>query len=529
MNKKIYFFITFAAGVAVGLFYLLGIFSGLNNFLGDRLFLKKPVHPDIVIVEIDSESINKIGQWPWERKIFAKFIDNLKEYNPKVLAVDVVFSENSRSGLQDDLALSKSIKNSGFLIILASEISEHQNLLPIPELTEETNAKLGHTNIILDKDGTARKFPQKIKNINSLGAEAANTFEFSSEKIVYAAPPKSIRRIPFWRIFLGEKIENFENKIIFLGATSPDLHDEFETPFGNMPGVEIQANIANMLLYDYSLKPVPKPIMFLWIIAAALSAYGGILHLLPTIFLFNSGLAAHIFHLNLAWIISSATFFSFKYLVQRKEKKKIKDIFGKYVSKDVLAQILKNPEKFGLGGEEKEITILFSDIRGFTSFSEKVSPTELVNFLNEYFGEMAGIVIKNKGTLDKYIGDAVMAFWGAPLENENQADLALFSALEMIRELKKFPGLKIGVGIHTGKAIIGNIGSSDRLQYTAIGDTVNTASRLEGLNKEFKTQIIISEATKNKLKKNYNYKNLGEVGVKGREEKIKIYGIESTH
>jgi len=527
---KKYLAITAATGAIAGASYLLGLFYGFENFFSDRLFLKKPISQDIVIVEIDSESINKIGQWPWPRKVFAQFIENLGKYNPKTLALDVVFSENSTLGKLDDFALKTTMQNIDFPIILAAEIFEPSALLPLSEFSQNPNTRLAHVNIILDKDGVARKLPQRIENLNPLGVEAVNIFDGKSEKIVYAAPAKTIRRIPFWRFLEDEKIENFENKIIFVGATSPDLHDEFETPFGDkMPGVEIQANIANMFLGGYSLNPISKPYMFLWILASAISSYAGILHILPAILLFEKGLSANIVHLNFAWILSSVAIFSFKYFAQRKEKGKIKNIFGKYVSREVLAQILKNPDKIELGGEEKEITILFSDIRGFTSFSEKTNPRMLINFLNEYFSLMTGLVIQNKGTLDKYIGDAIMAFWGAPVENEKQTDLALKTAIEMIQGLEKFPKLKIGVGIHTGMAIVGNVGSNDRIQYTAIGDTVNIASRLEGLNKEFGTEIIISEKTKNKLKNNYNLKNLGSATVKGKKEKISIYSIDLTH
>ncbi|HEY4521524.1 MAG TPA: adenylate/guanylate cyclase domain-containing protein [Candidatus Paceibacterota bacterium] len=529
-SAKKYAIITLISGLFVGASYFLGLFYGIENFFSDRLFFKKQIHQDIVIVEIDSESINKIGQWPWQRKVFARFIENLEKYKPKTLALDVVFSENSNLGKLDDTALKTAIQNADFPIILAAEIFESSRLFPLPEFRENTNTRLAHVNIILDKDGVARKLPKKIENLNPLGVEAVNIFDSKSEKVVYAAPAKTIRRIPFWRILENEKIENFENKIVFVGATSPDLHDEFETPFGGkMPGIEIQANIANMFLYGYSLNPVPKLYMFLWILASAFSSYFGILHLLPAILLFEKGFSVNIVHLNFAWVLSSVTVFLFKYLAQRKEKKKIKNIFGKYVSPDVLNQILKNPDKVDLGGEEKEITILFSDIRGFTAFSEKTDPKTLVNFLNEYFSLMTKIVIQNKGTLDKYIGDAIMAFWGAPVENKNQADLAVKTAVEMIQAIRKFPGLKIGVGIHTGNAVAGNIGSEERVQYTAIGDAVNIASRLEGLNKEFGAEIIISEKTKNKLENNYKLKNLGNAAVKGKEEKINIYSIDATH
>ncbi len=210
----------------------------------------------------------------------------------------------------------------------------------------------------------------------------------------------------------------------------------------------------------------------------------------------------------------------------------MKNLFSKYVSKEVLEEILKNPSQVTLGGEEKEITVLFSDIRGFTSISEKTTPKELVRLLNKYFTAMTEQILKNGGVLDKYIGDAIMAFWGAPIENLEQADKAVRAALQMIQKLDELnkelmsegiPEIKIGVGIYTGPAVVGNIGSNLRFDYTAIGDTVNTASRLEGLCKEYNTRIIIGKTTKNKLKDDYNLKFLGSALVKGKNKSVDVY------
>ena len=178
--------------------------------------------------------------------------------------------------------------------------------------------------------------------------------------------------------------------------------------------------------------------------------------------------------------------------------------------------------------------MLFSDIRGFTSISEKTTPRELVRILNTYFSSITKKIIENDGVLDKYIGDAIMAFWGAPIPEPKQADKAVKAALEMLEELKKIniqflasgdPEIKIGIGIYTGKAIVGNIGSEHRFDYTAIGDTVNIASRIEGLTKEYKTEIIIGESTKNKLTENFSVTLLGKTNVKGKLEEVTIYSV----
>ena len=258
-------------------------------------------------------------------------------------------------------------------------------------------------------------------------------------------------------------------------------------------------------------------------------------HLLAAVILFQNGIAANLIHINFAWILSLASLFSYRFFSVKKEKREIKNLFSKYVSRDVLAEILRNPGKVSLGGEEKEITILFCDIRGFTALSEQTTPRELVSLLNRYFSAMTEKILEKGGVLDKYIGDAIMAFWGAPIENENQADGAFEAALGMLENLEELnkelkstgkPEIRIGIGIYTGRAVVGNVGSHLRFDYTAIGDSVNTASRLEGLTKEYKTNIIIGESVKNKLKKNYNLKFLDSVIVKGKLKPVNIYGLE---
>lgn len=204
------------------------------------------------------------------------------------------------------------------------------------------------------------------------------------------------------------------------------------------------------------------------------------------------------------------------------------------MSPRVLEEILVDPAKVALGGEEREVTVLFSDIRGFTTLSEKTSPQELVRILNKYFSRMSAEIVNREAVLDKYIGDAIMAFWGAPLEDTMQADHALAAGQGMIIALHKLneelraagdPEIAIGIGIHTGPAVVGNIGSEFRFDYTLIGDTVNVASRLEGLNKEHKTTLILSESTKSKLHSDHAFRSLGEVSVKGRKEPLHVFTL----
>ncbi len=224
----------------------------------------------------------------------------------------------------------------------------------------------------------------------------------------------------------------------------------------------------------------------------------------------------------------------FRGLTEEKEKKKIKGVFSRYVTHQVVNEILSSPEGLALGGKRKECTILFSDVRGFTSMSEKMQPEDVVHILNEYMTRMVDLVFKYEGTLDKFIGDAIMAIWGAPISHSDDTKRAVMCAIEMMEKLKllqekwksegKSP-FDIGVGINVGEVVVGNIGHPERMEYTVIGDNVNLASRLESLNKEFKAHIIISQKVYDRVVDLIEVRPLEPVQVKGKIEKIMIYEV----
>jgi adenylate cyclase len=224
----------------------------------------------------------------------------------------------------------------------------------------------------------------------------------------------------------------------------------------------------------------------------------------------------------------------YQYFHEGREKRKMKKLFGQYVSKDVYEQLVANPALARLGGQRREMTVLFSDIRGFTSVSEKGQPEDIVHTLNEYFTRMVEIVFHHKGTVDKFVGDMVMALFGAPLDDPQHAEHAVEAALDMMQELHKLnvkwvaegrPSLDIGIGINTGPMIAGNIGSDQIMSYTVIGDAVNLGSRLESLNKQYSSHIIISDATRRRLAGTYTLKPLGDVVVKGKTEPVAIFEV----
>jgi adenylate cyclase len=225
---------------------------------------------------------------------------------------------------------------------------------------------------------------------------------------------------------------------------------------------------------------------------------------------------------------------AWRYQLEGREKRQIRRLFGRYVSHDVIEQLVANPALARLGGERREMTVLFSDIRGFTASSEQGEPEAVVAQLNEYFGEMVEVLFRHRGTLDKFVGDMVMALFGAPVDDPAHADHAVAAALDMSRALEALNRrwqaegrrpLAIGIGINSGEMIAGNIGSAAIMSYTVIGDAVNLASRLESLNKDLGTRILISEATRERLQQRVPLRAVGEVTVKGRSQPVLVHEV----
>jgi len=227
----------------------------------------------------------------------------------------------------------------------------------------------------------------------------------------------------------------------------------------------------------------------------------------------------------------------YKLFFVQKEKKIIKKTFSKYINPYIMEELLKDPKGSlsTLGGKKKEITVAFADIRGFTTISEHLSAEEVVKFLNECFSVLSNVIFKYNGTIDKYIGDCIMFFWNAPVEQPDHSYIAVNCVIEMFRELDRLSKsyqllsdfeIKMGVGINTGEAIVGNIGSSHLMTYTVVGDTVNVASRLQDLTKEFAIPIIISEYTNFKLSNRIPTVSLGKVKLRGREQEVEIFKVK---
>lgn len=356
-------------------------------------------------------------------------------------------------------------------------------------------------------------------------------------------------------VIAGELPEGtFADKYVLIGTSATGLLDLRATPFSSVcPGVEVNATIIDNVL---SADPMHHNQIVDQLLTLAVIIVGGIL--LTALLAYtgpNSGAVAgivmitgillgnyYLFFLNnqmVGTVYSVGTLVVIflgvtvvNYFLEGRKKRFIQGAFAHYVSDKVVSTLIRNPEKLSLEGEEKVLTIMFSDIRGFTTISESMGAKELSSFLNVYMTAMTDIVMAHNGTVDKFIGDAIMAIWGAPLDDEEHARHGVSAALGMIRELKKLrvgwqqqglPFVDIGVGLNSGLVSVGNMGSNTRFDYTVLGDNVNLASRLEGLNKPYGSHILISEATLDMVKNHFFCRPIDQVRVKGKLEPVAIY------
>ncbi|MFP5379021.1 MAG: adenylate/guanylate cyclase domain-containing protein, partial [Vicinamibacteria bacterium] len=345
----------------------------------------------------------------------------------------------------------------------------------------------------------------------------------------------------------------FRDRIVIVGATAQGLHDSFAVPLaqGEMPGPEIHAHILDGLLSGRTIGPAPG-----WTAAAAAlalalgvslvsaargawlaAAVGALLAIAWTwagVRLFAGGAWTPLVTPLAAAGLAVGGEFAWHYLVEGREKRRVKRLFSRFVSKDVFDQLMADPSRAALGGTRRDMSVLFSDVRGFTALTERGEPEAIVAQLNEYFSRMVAVVFAHRGTVDKFVGDLVMALFGAPLDDEAHADHAVETALAMSAALDALnagwaaagrPTLDIGIGINSGEMVAGNIGSESIMSYTVIGDHVNLAARLESLNKDYGSRIIISEHTRARLRGRYDIRPLGEVTVKGKSRPVTIYQV----
>ncbi len=406
----------------------------------------------------------------------------------------------------------------------------------------------------LYRDVPMEKMTLDFSGSVQVGDTTIPTDEFGRMLINYRGPNKT-----FPMYALSDLLDRtlpagtFKNKIVLIGATAIGIYDLRVTPYStNMAGIEKHASVVDNILKGDFLRrstdiDIPLILAFTLILGILIPRLGARSGAAVFIALF-AGYSGFVYYLFVAkglwfsWVYpASALFFgytsqtAYRFFTEERRARDIRKMFSSYVSKRIVDELIRDPSKAKLGGDRKEITVLFSDIRGFTSFSEKLQPEEVVSLLNEYLGAMTNIVFEHDGTLDKFVGDAIVALWGAPVGQPDHAQRACKCSLAMIDKLKELQAkwaaegkhvIDIGIGINTGDMVVGNIGApGKKMDYTVIGDNVNLGARLEGLTRKYNNHIIISEYTYAKVKDMVKVNELGSVTVKGKEQPVVIYDL----
>ena len=605
------------------------------------------------VVDIDNESLARIGQWPWPHSTIAEIVTRLARLNPAALAFDIVFAEPD--GLSPE-QLVRLLPSTPGRALMEEEIKERQSndailaealaqspvalgailtqddrtadfpskfgmaamgddparflprftgaVVPLPILSSASSG-LGALNWLPDRDQTVRRVPLLLafgdQIVSSLSAEALRIAQGASTLIVRSSnasgqgafgahtgvnalkigdieiptdPQGELRVrfthseprrfIPAWKVLAGEvERGDIEGRIIVLGTTAAGLRDERATPVdASVAGTEIHAQaIEQIIAGSWLTRPDWSPgaelllaVLLALALGAALprlSALWGAIAAIASIALVlwssryefaNQGLlldpTVPAFSVSLAYVCCVV----WLYRAEQRQRKFVRDAFGRYVSPVVVDRLAANPLKLVLGGESRVLTIMFCDIRGFTTLSERLDAQALTHFMNEYLTPMTEAVLAHGGTIDKYIGDAVMAFWNAPLEDPDHANHAASAALKMMKALaalnetwnsrayargEKHQAVKIGIGLATGECCVGNLGSLHRFNYSVLGDDVNLASRLEAVTKVYQTDILASEPTRN-FSTNLPWLEVDHVRVKGKTKSTRIFTLVDT-
>lgn len=594
-NLKI-LFIALVLTLLVFLIAFFNFFQKWNLVMNDSFLYdaKNVPNSEIVIVTIDDKSLQDeaLGRWQdWERTNYVELIEQLEKAGAAVIGLDLTFSEYSQKK-ESDLALAQVLKKYDNIVVGQDAGA---NAI-VPEFKKD-NASVGIVEFPVDQDQKVRKvqlfFPRSsyehfsialikkyfgITDQKSFLDTVGKRYVLTSQTmripgknykldfiplnaqneayINFFGAPDSYQSFSFVDVLKGKiSEEKLKNKIVLIGENAGSLYDEKNVPVSGgkpMPGVEIHANFIQTVLEGKFLVPQSDLQIFVTIaLVVFLSCYFFYLFKpwVTTVLFFavlfaiiliwaqvapSLGRIVSIFYVICGVLVSYITIFVYRYATVERARQKIEKAFAMYVSKDVVDEIREHPEMLHLGGEKRLMTAFFSDIQGFTTISEMLDPEVLVTLLNEYFAAMTKIVFKYKGTLDKYEGDAIVAFWNAPSRQDDHARLACDTALKMQQHLQILrlkwkkdgkPDIYVRMGINTGEMIVGNVGSEERFNYTIMGDAVNLSARLESANKHYGTYLMVSETTYEATKDFYEFRELDLIKVKGKNKAVRVYEL----
>jgi adenylate cyclase len=564
-----------AAAIGV-VFYATGLMGTLEAQSVDARFEVRGTQAkpeEIVVVGVDDKTFDELPntRWPYPRSLEGRVIENLTKAGAKAIAVDIQFTEQT-TPKQDD-ALIEAVEGFPGIVLSTTETNKkgESRIFGGEEVVHEVGARAGDTQVPAESGGTTRKMFYEFGGLTSFPvatAEAAtgkriSPSEFESDGkawIDFRGPPGTFHEVPFSRVLRGKVPASvFRGKTVVIGATSPSLQDLHATSIsGNelMSGPELQANSIWTAIHGFPLSSAATVIDLILILlfaaapAAAtlrlkplpslLAAIGlGILYAFVTQLAFDSGTVLPVVYPLLALALSALGALGVNYLLTSFERQRVHDTFSRFVPAAVVADVLDRVDEGDLrfGGVRRECTVLFSDLRGFTSFAEELEPDRVIEVLNHYLEAMSDAIMDQGGTLVAYMGDGIMAVFGAPIVQEDHADRALAAAREMLKvRLPNFnewvrgeglgDGFAMGIGINSGTVMSGQVGSERRIEYTAIGDTTNTAARLEGMTKGSGHQVFVADSTKVAMRGDaVELQIVGEHEVRGRTQTITVWTL----
>ena len=534
----------------------------------------------------------------WPRTLYAQALDALRQAGPRVVVFDIIFDDPKLEDEELAAAIERAgnvimpaeAEGPGDLAPRPGVAQQFEAFVRPTAALRAAAAAEGVVNVTADRDGVIRSLPlllragdedmpslalttvaRYIRRPRVIDAPPTADRVYAAGRAIPTVPPGrmlinflgpptgpdhggAFTIIPFVDVLDGRFDRALVNdKIVLLGLTIRGI-DEHATPSTSvtrMWGVELLAHAVETILSQRYLVPATAAVtiggVFLLAMLAALLvalwrplfATVGTLALLATYLLaamvvVDNGVLLNLVYPPAALLLGFAATLVYRVVFEQAEQRAIRDVLARYLSPAVSRWVLKDPDRLRLGGETRTMSVLFSDVRGFTTISHAMDPQHLTALLNEYMSAMTDVVFAHDGVLDKYIGDAIMAFWNAPMEQPDHARRACETALDMIDKLRELqadwqrrevPKLELGIGINTGPMVVGNMGSRQRLAYTVLGDAVNVASRLEGLSKEYGTRVVIGEATREAAGDGFVYRYLDVVAVKGRGAPLAVYEV----
>ena len=560
----------------------------------------KELSQDIGIVTIDEESIEKYGQWPWDRRVLADLVVKLREAQVGIIVMPILFSEYDRMG--GDEAFVNTIYQMGVVIAQVGTTQINKNAVPrgvakigdplpwlyewpgmlgpIPELGQYADG-VGVINTAPEVDGVVRRIPLIMK----IGDETYPAIALETIRVATGDPSYQIKageggviavRVPGYdtietdshaRIWLrwnkdyntlsaaSQDFSEFAGKTVIIALTAEGLSSIVATPIGEQYDYMLSASTLQTVLdgdqinrYDYSLLLELLVSVILGVLIVILARFTPywfiglflILTYISLIYVSYFFFAKYLILADVSWAIIIITVVGMhsifnRFVLEFQLKQQIKKQFEHYLEPKMVKKLQQNPDLLKLGGEVRDMTFFFMDIRGFTPLSEqyKSNPEGLTKVINKFLTPMTDLIMKMDGTIDKYMGDCIMAFWNAPIDCPDHAYKAVKTAVLIKKRLKELNQenafgheIKIGIGINSGEALVGNMGSDQRFDYSVIGDAVNLASRLEGTSKNYDTTIIIGEETVKRINKpKWAFRLVDKVQVKGKSEKVSIYTV----